>query len=320
MVELSVIIVLYDEYESVVRCLESVYKNKVFEMEVILVHNNSGVKGVEKVLKKFPKVIYIKNRENLGFGPAVNIGIKKSRGAFVLVLTPDTSLYANTVQPTLAYIKQHPDVSLVGCRVFSDSKVHPSAFHGYPDLLTHLYEYNIPFLKMIRKFNAYYHPTMYTKKAHKYKMSVKHIIGAYLLLRKEALVQVGNFDKRFFLYREETDLCKRLIDAGWKIIFLPVGGVEHYGGGSTRSAITQCSPHYQKSTYLFFKKYNGVLYAFVAWFIGILSATISIPFLIATILVRKIDHKPTQSSYLLKCWSKIFVWHIRHGLNVIFSS
>lgn len=318
MVDLSIIIVLYNEYKELKRCIKSIYNNKIKNFEMIIVHNPSGRKGVEDVLKLFPKIKYIKNNRNIGFGSAANVGIKNARAPFVLVLTPDTQLLPDTISPTLSYIKTNSDVGWVGCRVFSYPKTFSrSCFYDFPNLLTHIYEYNIPFYKFVHLFKKGYVPTMYSDKAHKHQMSVKHMVGAYLLLRKSAVKKIGLFDGRFFLYREETDLSKRLYENGWKIVYLPVGGIVHYGGGSTRVTIAQSSPHYLRSTYLFFKKHHTQFYTFLAWAIGLTSSIVSIIYLFSVGSFRKLLHQPSQSFYLLRCWIRILIWHIKEGASVL---
>lgn len=318
MKKLSVIIVLYDEYKIVLDCLKSVYQTAIKNKEVFLVQNNSGKPGVESVLKKYPKLIYIKNKGNLGFGQAANVGIKKATGEYIIVLTPDTVLVKDTIENTLQFIQKHPDVGLVGCRVYEKPKrFQGSAFYEFPNLITHLYEYNMLFYKLVKKIRQDFIPTMYSIEAHRKEIYAKHIGGAYLLFRAKALRSIGGFSNRYFLYREETDVCKRLDQKGWDIVYLPVGGVIHSGEGETRIRITQASPHYLKSTYTFFKTYHGLPYAFFAWLLGLLSAALTIPFLAGTSTIKKMAHKKSQSSELLPYWIMIFKWHLTKGLGAL---
>lgn len=321
MLKLSVIIVVYNEFESVMKCLDSLYKDSIRNSEIILVHNPSGQVGIKEVLKKYPNIKYIETQENIGFGSAANRGILKAKGEYVLVLTPDTLLLPHTIQPTIAYMDSHKKVGLAGCRVYSQNRqLNQSAFQEFPNLITHLYEYNIVFYKTMKKIFPKYFPTAYSLKDHLSVIDAKHIIGAYLLLRRSAVVKIGMFDKRYFLYREETDLCKRLYDNGWGIVYLPFGGIVHYGDSKGREIFTQCSPYYLKSTYLFFKKNCTNSYAYLAWLIGLLSACISVPFLLINIVTKSIQNKKSQSYPQLSCWLRIVQWHIVPGVSIVFFS
>jgi GT2 family glycosyltransferase len=319
--KLSVVVVLYNEFDIVQRCLRSIYDNQVPDMEVLLV-DNSDKKGVDVVLEKFSRISYIKNRTNIGFARAVNVGFAHAKGEFILVLTPDTKLLPNTIKQTLDYIQSHPKVALVGCRFYSHPKqLHESAFHTFPNLTSHLYEYNTIFYKLWKKFASREHPIMYSLEEHKKELRPQHMIGVYMLLRKKAGRQVGFLDMQFRMYREETDLCKKLQNAGWEIAYLPVGGIVHYGGATWKTfTFTQASDHYMRSTYLFFKKYYGFFYALLAYILGLLSAVMCIPVLFLTVVTRKLQKKDSQSSILLPSWIKILRWHISDGLGVIFSN
>jgi len=315
MVNITVVIVLYNEFDKVINCINSVYAQKISHLEIILVDNSTEI-GIKKVLKKFPKLHYKKNKENLGFGPAANVGLKLAKGKFTLLLTPDTTLMSHTIVPTLKYITDHDDVAIVGCRVYSSDRTHnQSVYHSFPNLLSHLYEYNVPFYKLCRRLFPEYHPLLYSREAHKKLLNVQHMIGAYLLMRKNALEEVGYFDTHFRLYREETDLCRRLVSHGWKIIYLPVGGLIHYGGADWKTArLSQALPSYMTSTYLFFKKYNGIYYASFAYILGLFSSIFSLFYLYGVIAVKGSFNQSSQATFLLPEWKKIFKWHIRNGL------
>ncbi len=319
MIKVSIIVVLYDEYNLVMDCLKSLYNSNVNDNEIILVHNNSGKEGVDKVLERF-NVIYIKNNTNLGFGQAANVGLRKAKGEYLLVLTPDTILLKNTLKKTLDYIHNYKYVGLLGCRVYAKPKIFQgSAFYEFPNIISHLYEYNVLFYKLILKLKKNFIPTMYSLQAHKKEILAKHIGGGYMLFRKKALVSIGGFSKRYFMYREETDVCKRLYEKGWKIVYIPKGGVIHSGEGTTRIRITQSSPHYLKSTYIFFKTYYGLIYALFAWIVGIVSVGISILILAGTTIFKKTLNKQSQSALLLPYWITIFKWHLLKGLGVVFA-
>lgn len=315
---LSVIVVLYNEFDMVKKCLSSIYAQKTINTEVLLV-DNSDKPGIESVLNKFKKMQYIKNKTNLGFGKAVNVGLHIAKGEFSLILTPDTKLMPNTINKTSAFIKTNKKVALVGCRIYSyPNHFHASACKNFPNLLSHLFEYNILFYKLCKLINPKYHPLFYSHSQHKKILFPKHIIGAYMLFRMSAIKPLGFFDNNFKMYREETDLCKRLIENNWQIAYVPVGGLVHFGGGEwKKTTISQALPNYMESTYLFFNKYYGKIYTIVAWILGLGSAIISIPYLFIICTSKHVLGKKSQSAQLLPDYVKILTWHIVNSFWVI---
>ncbi|HEX8965059.1 MAG TPA: glycosyltransferase family 2 protein [Patescibacteria group bacterium] len=315
---ISVIVVLYNEFKIVQQCLSSIYRQNISNMEVLLV-DNSDKAGVNVVLKKFPHLTYIKNKTNLGFGKAVNVGLLKAKGEFALILTPDTKLLPNTITKTLEFIKTNRRVALVGCKVYSyPNNFHVSACKEFPNLISHLFEYNILFYKICQLINSKYHPLFYSANQHKQILFPKHIIGAYMLLRMSAIEPLKFFDNSFKMYREETDLCKRLIQNNWQIAYLPEGGLIHFGGGEwKKTTISQALPNYMASTYTFFNKHYGKAYTVLAWILGLVSAIISIPYLYIVSTSKTILGKKSQSTQLLPDYIKILTWHIINSFWVL---
>ena len=111
MITLSIIIVLYNEFDKVKQCIASIKKEHILNSELLLV-DNSTERGVDKVLQLYSDIKYIKNKTNLGFAKGVNIGFAKARGKYILVLTPDTQVLPETIKKTLAYIKIHEKAGL----------------------------------------------------------------------------------------------------------------------------------------------------------------------------------------------------------------
>lgn len=316
--KLSIIIVLHNEFDLVMDCLDSIFKDAVEQMEVILVDNSDKI-GVKKVLEKFPTVFYIKSSKNLGYGKGATLGLNRAKGKYLLVLTPDTILIKGTIAKTVFYMDKHTDVACVGCRIYSPPLIfNQSVFRNFPNILTHIYEYNVIFYKLCKFFSSSYHPTFFKKEEHEKELVVKHMIGAYMLLRRNVIKKVGFFDEDYFMYREETDLCKRLWDAGWKIVYLPIGGLIHKENHHKKIKITQASHSYQTSTYLFFIKHYGHLYAFFAWILTVISAIASLFYLFSAVIVRRLLKHEGQSKTLLPYWRDILFWHITSGFSMIF--
>lgn len=318
--KLSIIIVSHNAFDLVKSCLHSIYQNYKDDLEVILIDNASTDPGIDEISKAHPMTTIIQNKKNVGFAKGVNQGLKSAKGEYMVILNPDAVILPGTLSYALSYVELHPEVGLVGCRIFSkEKKVQLCACHTFPNLLSHLYEYNYLLYKIMIHFIKDYHPLLYSANAHRKELFPTHLIGVFLLIRKSVLTTVGFFDERFFLYREETDFCRRIIKAGLQIRYLPkIGGVIHYGGGSSKIKMTQASPHYLESTYLFFQKYHGKVYTIFAWFLGLVSALTSL-FLIYALLGLKKGKGRNKRIENLEPWREILIWHVTSGVKVVFS-
>ncbi len=320
MIKLSVIIVLYNEYELVKKTISSIYANEIDNMEIILIDNTPDNKGYKNLLKEFPEIMYLHNKVNSGFAGGVNYGLNKAKGEYILILTPDMYILEQTIKKTLEYIEKNKDVGMVGSRLYSSpGKKEKSANYSYPNLFTLLYYYNMPLYKLIHRFNQEYSPNHFSVEDHENILDTKWINGQYMLARRKALDDIKGFDESFFLYFEDVDLCKRLIENGWKIVYLPVGGVVQNGLTSwKKTAITQSLPPYMESMYKFLLKHYGRIYTITSWSIGTISSVISIPYLFIVMFTKKILRKESQSQELLPLWLDIVRWHLTKGVKLVF--
>jgi len=322
MIDISIIVVLYNEFAMARECLRQIEKQTKgrLRIEVLVIANCEEGEEYKGLRNEFTDITFVRNKKNIGYGPAVNVGLKKTKGKYIVSITPDSRLLPDTLEKTHVFLEQHEDTALVSCRIFSLSgKLELSAGKAFPSILSNLFEYNMIFYKIVKKINKDFHPLFYSLKEHKNVLPVKHVIGAYMLIRRNAAKRIGFNDPQFFLYREETDFCKRLYDDGYKLFYLPIGGVLHIGDAPwKKTRMTQCTPYYMKSNYLFFKKHYGKTYAIVAWVTGLLSTGISIPFLASVALFKSVQGKASQSKVLLPVWVDAFSWHLFNCWEVIF--
>jgi GT2 family glycosyltransferase len=319
MIKISVIIVLYNEFDLIKKTLASVYGNGFKDIEVILSDNSSDKKGYLNVIKKFPKVIHIQNKSNLGFGAAVNVGAKKAKGTYLLILTPDMYLLPKTIKTTYDFIERDQEIGLIGSRIFSaPGKQEQSILYRYPNIVTLLYYFNIPYFKIVSRIYKKYSPMYFSLLNHKQVNFPIAVSGQYMLIRKKAFLQCL-FDKRFYLYFEDIDLCKSLLAKNWKIVYLPEGGTVQNGISKWKNnnRITQALPFYMESMYKFFAKHYGKGYTVVSFIIGLISALASIPYLFLVSVLKTTLGKKSQSTSLLPQWLNILSWHLTKGIFLI---
>jgi GT2 family glycosyltransferase len=229
--DVSVIIVNWNTKDILRDCLESVYEQAGdVDYEVIVVDNASTDGSVEMVRSDFEQVVLIENAENRGFAAANNQGMAVAKGRYVLLLNSDTVVLDGAIAKTVSFADVHPRAGVTGCRVLNpDRTLQPTCFM-FPSILnmflssTYLY-------KLFPK-NRFFGRERMTWWDRSDVRQVEVVTGCFMLVRREAIDQVGVMDERFFMYAEETDWCYRFRKNGWDVMFTPAGQIIHLGGQS----------------------------------------------------------------------------------------
>ena len=224
---LSIVILSYNTKELLNNCLESVYgaKSETF-YEVIVSDNGSSDGSVELVKEKYPNACLIENKENLGFAAGNNRAKNYCSGKYILFLNSDTELHKNTIKETLSYIEKHKRVGALTCRIVLPSgELDKDARRSFPTPwvgFTHFSGLDRLFPKS-RIFAKYWYGYISENKTHE----VDVIQGAFFLARKHVLDDVKWFDEDYFLDGEDIDLCWKIKEAGWKIVYYPKASLKH---------------------------------------------------------------------------------------------
>jgi GT2 family glycosyltransferase len=253
-IELSVIIVNWNGAEFVGKCLKSVFESTFNKLwEVIVVDNNSSDKSVE-IIKQFPQVIAIENKENVGFGAANNQALKQATGKFVFLLNPDVQIFPDSMEKLVKKIEESEKIAIVAPQLVNEDGSLQREIGHFPGLADSIFVllklHRLPFFKDL----------VYPKVDYSREQEAEHLMGSALLIRREVLDSIGVFDERFFLWFEETDLEKRIKDAGWKLIYYPQTHVVHLLSRS----IKQVSPlkrqlMWSKSLGIYFQKHKNLV-------------------------------------------------------------
>ncbi len=267
---ISIIIVSFNTSELLQRCLEAVQQeSSMINTEIIVIDNNSKDGSADVVEHKFPKVRLIRSSKNLGFAAANNLGFTYAKGDYIILLNPDAFLTPNALINAINYIDKNPTIGLAGARLIGeDGDWQPSA-RMFPSLLNHLL--NLSGLAAKYPQSRFFGRVDYTWANHDQAMSVDWVPGAFSIIRRNVLEQIGFFDEQFFLYYEEVDLCCRIKAAGYSIWYLPDVTVVHVGGACSEalSDLTRSTKGRQvtlwqlRSALLFYRKNYGLLYTWL---------------------------------------------------------
>ncbi len=256
--KLSVIIVNFNVKYYVEQCLNSLNRAlKGIDSEIFVVDNHSKDDSVGYITHRFRNVTVIDCNHNLGFARANNIAIRCSEGEYVLLLNPDTIVCEDTIEKCIAFMDTHPKAGGAGVLMFNpDGTYAPESRRGLPTPLTSFYKMSglcsrFPNSRTLGRYYMGFLPWDEPAK-------IDIVSGAFCLLRRKALDQIGCLDEDFFMYGEDIDLSYRLLKGGFDNWYLPYP-ILHYKGESTQKTSFRYVHVFYQAMLIFFKKHYGHL-------------------------------------------------------------
>ncbi len=269
-INVSVVIVSYNTCDLTRQCLERVEEYAAeISCEVFVVDNASTDGSAAMVASRFPWVKLIELPENRGFAGGNNPAMRKASGRYVLLLNSDAFLDSGVLSKTIKHMDRHPDIGILGCRLTNaDGSMQPSA-RMLPSPLNKLL--HITGLAARFPRSRFWGRVDFSWWDHSQPRSVGWVVGAYFLIRKKVMEDIGYLDERYFLYFEEIDYCLSARRAGWDVVFYPHAAVVHLGGQSAaKSNATLSSKGRQMigirltSEFRYYRKCYGLVYVWIA--------------------------------------------------------
>ncbi|MBN1474646.1 MAG: glycosyltransferase family 2 protein [Syntrophaceae bacterium] len=302
--DISVIIVNWNTKELLGKCLASVYDTiNLCDFEVIVVDNSSSDGSAEMLAQNFPQVITIKNKENRGFGAANNQAFAIMKSKYALLINTDAVLTPGAVNKLWSFAKTQPRAAIVCGQLLNADGSKQNSVASFPTLLT--LATNISLLE-------YLFPKKYPSKRYEHKepIEVDSAIGACMLIRKQALDEVGFFDERYFFFFEETDLAYAMRHKGWKIYHVPDAFIYHLQGqsigGNAKSRI-----EFYRSRYQFLQKWHSQYYYRAARVIIFLRMIIDFT-LNALVAIGTMGFAKNIRRKLI-IYAQLIMWHIKNN-------
>lgn len=265
--ELSIIIVNYNTYNLTRQTINSIVeKNRSFTYEIMLVDNASSDGSIEALKNDFSSLIsegilkVFINNSNLGFSKANNIGIRNSIGKYILLLNSDTVVKEDCLEKCLSETNKDETIGALGCKiVLPDGKLDHACKRGFPTPKASLY-YLLKLHKINpMKFGLYDALHLSENEAGE----VDCLMGAFMLMPKKVLDKIGFLDEDFFMYGEDIDLCFRIKESGYKIIYYPIAEIVHHKGGSSKKKRTKVIYDFHEAMWIFYKKHYYKKYNFI---------------------------------------------------------
>lgn len=257
--KLSIIIVNYNTYELTKQTIEAVISQEVsFNYEIILVDNASTDGSIQKLQEDFEEIItkeklrVFRNGENLGFAKANNQGMRAAKGLYILLLNSDTVVGSRCLEKCMLQIESDNTIGALGCKVvLPDGKLDHACKRGYPTPTASLYY----FLGLDKKDPIKYGQYDALHLGEDEVGEVDALMGAFMLMPKAVLDEVGLLDEDFFMYGEDIDLCFRIKEAGYRILYYPEAYITHYKGGSSKKRKTKVIYDFHNAMWIFYKKH-----------------------------------------------------------------
>lgn len=261
-VDVSVVIVNWNARTYLRDCLRSIAEQtRACSYEVIVVDNASHDGSQEMLRSEFPDIVAVLSEANLGFAGGNNEALRLARGRYVLLLNPDTLVLDGAIDTCVAYADTLRDerVGVIGCQVWEDAETIQNTCFRFPSPLNTL----LNLLGLTRRFprSRFLSRSEMGWWDRRDERDVEVVSGMFMLVRREALDEVGPMDDGYFMFAEEADWCYRFWQAGWTCRFTPRARIMHLDGGSKSTALVSAKMyvHLQKSVLRFHRKNRGIV-------------------------------------------------------------
>ena len=252
--DLSVVIVNYQTFELTKNTINSIFEyDYPFELEVIVVDNASSDDSMSRLQDYFgDRVRFIASAENNGFAAGNNQALRVVEARYVLLLNSDTIVWENTLESIYNYMEDHKDVGACGCRVLLENgELDKACKRSFPNVKNSFFRlFHIPTNSADDNYNLDNLPDdeIY---------EIDCLTGAFMFMRKEALDTAGLLDETFFMYGEDIDLCYRIKNSGWKIIYYGESKITHLKGASSKKQKSKLIYEFYRAMYIYYKKHHA---------------------------------------------------------------
>jgi GT2 family glycosyltransferase len=250
---ISIILVNYNGADVLIDCLNSIEKFiPEDKCEIILVDNNSQDNSIDPIDEKFPNIQLIKLPKNIGFGAGNNAGAKVAKGEFLFLLNTDTVLTSNILPHAIELMARDPDLGVIGPKLLFPDGSFQVSFS--PEIgIKGEFE-----ARKIHKYSENEDSLSSIERDFQIDREVDVVVGAAFFIRTDLFNSLGGFDENFFMYFEESDLCKRVKNAGYKILYTPKISLIHLRGHSVKKIADKMAIEYRRSQIYYYYKHRPV--------------------------------------------------------------
>jgi len=252
----SLLIVTFNSREHIDSCLTAVKNASIKTLsEIIIVDNNSGDGTVDLVKNKYHEVKVIVNEMNMGYSKAINVGIKSAKSKYCLIINPDVKVLLGSVEIMMDYMINNTKVGLIGAKLVNEDGSLQYSVRRFLDLRTYLYRFT-PLRGLLAgsSIERYY---LMQDWDHSSNRIVDWVLGGCMLVRRDALSQVGMMDEDFFIYFEDVDWCHRMWQSGWQVAYIADAVMVHkHIRASANKLFNKATMIHFRSLFVFIRKHG----------------------------------------------------------------
>lgn len=293
-IELSVVIVNWNTRDLVLRCLGHLFGLRLPDTkEVWVVDNGSQDGSPEAIRRAFPQVHLLENDRNQGFAKAANRALRRCNGPYVMLLNTDCFPEEGAIKTLMTAMQGDPRAGIAGGALLHPDGRPQHSFGVAPTLATELLHKGLLQTLLPRRFPSKRYPP---QKA----TEVEAVLGAFLMVRRQAWMEVGGLDEGFFFFLEETEWCLRMRRAGWRVLHVPEARAIHLQGQSAERDPAGARVEYYRSRYRFFALHRGM---------------VSLKLLRVGLLFRCIMNWASSGAMRCLAWNRREQWRKRHRVD-----
>ena len=257
--DLSVVIINYQTFELTRDTINSILKYSYpFSYEIIVVDNASKDNSLDKLKDYFKDLVkFIPSGQNNGFAAGNNQGLKLASGKYVLLLNSDTLVWQNTLEDIYNYMEDNPNVGACGCRILLDNRnLDKACKRLFPNIKNSFYRlFHIPTNSSKNDYNL----DLPDNEIYE----IECLTGAFMFIRQKCLDSVGLLDETFFMYGEDIDLCYRIKQDNWKIVYYGKAIITHFKGASSKKQKSKLIYEFYRAMYIYYKKHLSNTTSFI---------------------------------------------------------
>ena len=276
MIDLAIVIVNYNVCALLRNCLKSVYASTGVTFDVCVVDNASPDDSAEMVAREFPQVHLIRNLQNMGYAAANNLGLKyfgfsdQPTARYALLLNPDTVLPPDAFAQMIQLMDDHPDFGVSGPKLVRlDGSLDLACRRGFPTV-------EVSFWRLTKLSKLFPHSQRFGRYNMTYldpdqAAEIDAVVGAFMLVRREAIAQAGLLDEIFWMYGEDLDWAYRIKQCGWQVYYYPqvvVTHVKRASSGQDNAGAAKAKYEFDRAMWLFYHKhYQSTTPGIVDWLV-----------------------------------------------------
>lgn len=251
----DVIYVNYNSTSCLIQSIESLTEEGQTNLRLnIIAVDNFSDDNPRKLKDIFPEISLILNKENRGFGAAINQALPLCRSKYIILLNPDSLVSKGFLEESFEFMEQKRDVGIMGPMIVNEDGTAQGSARAFPTPLTALFGRNTLLTKLFPN-NSITKANILNLNRSDTSIEVDWVSGACMVVRREAMLAVGGFDERFFLYWEDADICHRLRANGWRVIYHARPMITHFVGKSSNTRPFFANFQFHKNSYRLYDKY-----------------------------------------------------------------